>query len=93
MTPHEILSAFRNDGSHEHTLVALFAEVERLRGALKPFAPPDWTMQVVRNGTENDDAELGDVSVIVPGSEQEWRWSFTIADLETARQALGNTHD
>ena len=75
-------------------LAALFAEVERLRGALKPFAPPDWTMQVVRNGTENDDAELGNVSVSVPGSEREWRWSFAIADLETARQALqGDTHD
>ena len=38
MTPHELLSAFRNDGSHEHTLVALFAEVERLRGALEFYA-------------------------------------------------------
>jgi hypothetical protein len=31
MTPHQILSAFRNDGSHEHTLLDLFAKVERLR--------------------------------------------------------------
>jgi hypothetical protein len=70
MTPHEILSAFRNDGSHEHTLLALFAEVERLRGALKRLSFAAQTT----GGVAGRDEGL-------------------VAAIDTAREALGDTHD
>ena len=33
MTPHEMLSAFRNDGSHEATLLMLLSGIEALKAA------------------------------------------------------------
>lgn len=63
MTPHEILSAFRNDGSHERTLLALFAEVERLRGALEAISAadavelaldPEWPRRIARQALQRD---------------------------------------